>query len=174
MGIGNNRKIQLYRFIQIVKSLYPHAKSHCPYQLHINSLDLEDQLLLAQLTHSLTVLNQSYTQDGKLISTASDIANALQLLLPHQNRLTPRILTLYDQLKHHFARQPFYYEQACSKLKCSKTSLKRYLKPLLLHELVRKHRLNQRALFEVTPNRNTSLFEEMQGEWKDYQGFVEL
>jgi len=94
------------------------------------------------------------------------------------------MVDIYSQLLKEFKNQPFNYLEAMVKLRVTKSTLKRRLKPLLL--LIRKLVIKlkktktKKAEFvagELPKNsiepQNQS-FETMPGEWKDFVGFVEF
>lgn len=181
------KRLLLYRLTRIIKTLYPTKRTQNPFdrqrQEITQHLDPEDMILLTDLLHCLTILNGNsrMNEAGELISTQTDWLNAVQLILPQELQLTPKILNAWEQLKEVIGKRPFDNVEACSRLKLSQQTFKRYKKPLLLHGLIIQHKTkgNARALFQIVninpaPNTSQQLFEDMQGEWKDFVGFVEF
>lgn len=181
------KRLLLYRLTRIIKALYPTKKTQNPFdqqqQEITRHLDLEDMILLTDLLHCLTILsgNSRINEAGELISTQTDWLNAVQLILPQELQLTPKILNAWEQLKEAIGERPFDNVEACSRLKLSQQTFKRYKKPLLLHGLIiqKKTKGNARSLFQIVninpvPNTSQQLFEDMQGEWKDFLGFIEF
>lgn len=180
------KRLLLYRLTRIIKSLHPTKRTQNPFRTEksmiIEHLDAEEMILFEDLVHGLTLLNGNarMNQAGELISTQTDWLNALQLILPPELKLTPKIIKAWEQLAV-FGDRSFDYIEASSRLKISQKTLQRYLKPLMLHGLVIQHRtrINARAKFQrvnANPKPDTSqqLFEDMHGEWKDFVGFVEF
>jgi len=182
MGIGKEtRKLLLYRLIRLVKALYPTTRTNNPYQSQLSTyLELEDQLLCKDLIHVLTILNgHSRLTDKELTSTQTDYLNALQMILPRELQLTPKVLAIHEQLLGIYEESPFTYIESCSRLKTSKTVLKRILRPLLLHGLAEKCKPDKgtKILIRVlksSTKHETSMFDQAHEAWKDYKGFVEL
>ena len=188
MGTGKPpetlRKLLLYRLSRLVRALYPTAVTQNPYRDHsptaYYSLDAEDQLLFEDLLHSITVLNGygRLTGSHELVSTRSDFLSALQLVLPRELQLTPRMMDVHEQLQSVYGDQPFTYMEACSRLKLSRTSLKRLLKPLLFHRLMVKYKpqSGQVRLRVVATDRDylPTIFDQIHEPWRDYQSFTEF
>lgn len=181
------KRLLLYRLTRIIKALYPTKRTQTPFdqqkQEIIRHLDPEDMILLTDLLHCLTILNGNsrINEAGELISTQIDWLNAVKLILPQELQLTSKIINAWEKLREVIGERPFDNVEACSRLKLSQQTFKRYKKPLLIHGLMIQHKTrgNARAQFQivkVTPVPNTSqqLFEDMQGEWKDFVGFVEF
>ena len=79
-----------------------------------------------------------------------------------------------------FKNQSFTYLEAMVKLRITKSTLKRRLKPLLIRKLVikleetetNKAEFVAKKLPKYSSEPTQTIFETMQGEWKDYVGFV--
>lgn len=181
------KRLLLYRLTRIIKALYPTKKTQNPFnqqkQEITQHLDPEDTILLSDLLHCLTLLNGNsrINEKGELISTQTDWLNAVQLILPEELKLTPKILNAWERLKEAIGERPFDNVEACSRLKLSQQTFKRYKKPLLLHGLIIQQRTKgkARALFQIVninpvPNTSQQIFEDMQGEWKNFVGFMEF
>jgi hypothetical protein len=182
------KQLLLHHLIQIVQELHPNTRTQNPYQTATiaDYLDLQGQLLFRKVLHCITVINgHSRTNDTReIISTRSDYINALQLVLPAEMKLDVKSLNAHAKLRTHFVDNPFTQLEACCLLRISKTGFRRRLQPLLLQSLIikQKEKREQKALFRaIEPdlidekqNPTQSLFEMMQGEWKDYIGFVEF
>ena len=104
----------------------------------------------------------------------------LRLLLPKGLQLTEKHLKAHQKLYEVYDRELFTYLEACRCLKVGSSTLRRYLTVLVYHGLIRKHApRSKRVLLEVLPEASRTTceggaFEEMQGEWKEYRGFVSL
>lgn len=182
---SENRLLLLHEWVQIVTALNPHQRTQNPYQETLTQLTahltIKEQLLHQSLVHSITLMNKHgrTNEKGELISTESDNLNALELLLPAEQQLTTKTLGIHSQLRKTFKDTPFTYVEACSRLKLSHSTVKRLLRPLLLYGLIEKGRSSDstktilRAI-DKTTSQSQELFEEMQGEWVDFRGFVEL
>jgi len=187
MGIG--KRLLLHRLNTIIKALFPNHHTKNPYQIEqietIKNLDLEDKILLKELVHSITLLNgfSRINNENQITSTRTDLVNALQLTLPKELQLTQKNLEIHSKLSAIFKEQPFDYVSAGSRLKTSKTTLKRQFRPLIAHGLIKQlpSKESSRALFQIIKitektelNTSQEIFETMQGEWKDFIGFVEF
>ncbi|MEL7147071.1 MAG: hypothetical protein AAFO69_11930 [Bacteroidota bacterium] len=182
-----SRYLMLYRLNRLVKALCPHVTTKNPYQSRQTVvkelLDEEEQLLFNDVLHSITLLN-SYsrlTGNRQLNSTESDYLNALQLMLPNEMKLNERVLDCYQLMQDRFGERAFNYLEVRSLLSISQSSLRRLLQPLLLHGLVQKERPGNSGkaqlyvktkVFEVSECKE--LFEEAQGDWKDFHGYIEF
>ena len=108
--------------------------------------------------------------------------NALQLVVPKELQLDTKTAEAHEQLLNKFQSNPFTNFDGCRLLRISKTSFIRRLKPLLLHGLVirvgsienRKTLYQAKDFSEIEKTTSETLFEEVQGEWKDFVGFVEF
>jgi len=142
------KRLLLYRLTRIIKALYPTKKTQSPFdqqkQEITRHLDPEDMILLTDLLHCLTILNGNsrINEAGELISTQTDWLNAVQLILPQKLKLTPKILNAWEKLKEVIGERPFDNVEACSRLKISQQTFKRYMKPLLLHGLIIQQKTN--------------------------------
>jgi DNA-binding MarR family transcriptional regulator len=189
MGIGKeNRKLLLYRLTTIIKALFPHQNTYNPHQEQqevTKYLDQEEQLLFNELVHSITLLNgfSRINNQNQIISTKTDLVNALQLTLPKELQLTQKNLNIHSKLSEIFDSSTFDYVSAGSRLKTSKTTLKRQFRPLIAHGLIKQlpSKESSRALFQIIKitektelNTSQEIFEIMQGDWKDFIGFVEF
>ncbi|MCP4456945.1 MAG: hypothetical protein GY816_02795, partial [Cytophagales bacterium] len=146
----------------------------------LNFLNPGDQLLFHDLLQAITQLNaHSRTNEtGQLIATESDMLNALQLLQP----IDIKSVQTHERLLHYFKNQPFTCLDAQVRLRISETTLKRRFKTLLARKMLTK--LQEKSMFkhlfrvnpfhQLPPIIEESTFETMQGEWKDFVGFVEL
>ncbi len=177
-----NRLI-LYQLIRLIQEISPKKKVQNPYENQIQNLSFlnpEDQLLFHDLLQAITQLNaHSRTNEaGQLIATESDILNALQLLQP----IDIKSVQTHERLLHHFKDQPFTCLDAQVRLQMTEGTLKRRFRTLLARKMLTKlpEKSMSKHLFRVNPFQQLppiteeSTFETMQGEWKDFVGFVEL
>lgn len=185
---SNQSKILLYHWVRIIKELFPHKKTENPYtketQTLSQHLSLDDKLLFHDLLHSITLINAQSRQNeaNQLISSQSDFINALQLVLPKTQQPSLKALNTHEKLRAIYQDKPFTYLDACTKLKVSKSTIKRAFKALMAQGLIT--RLNQtkakKAQFQAIPIKQDiqeptlNIFEQMQGDWKDFIGFVEF
>lgn len=187
MGIG--KRLLLHRLNTIIKAIFPNHHTKNPYQIEqietIKSLDLEDKILFNELVHSITLLNgfSRINNQNQIISTKTDLVNALQLTLPKELQLTQKNLNIHSKLSEIFESSTFDYVSAGSRLKTSKTTLKRQFRPLIIHGLIKQlpSENSKRALFQTIKitektelNTSQEIFETMQDDWKDFVGFVEF
>lgn len=178
----------LHHWVRIIQELYPNTRTENPFQKELNSfseiLTLEEKLLFHDVLHCITLINAHSRQSStkQLISTQTDFMNALQMVLPEGSKLTLKAIEIHKQLTTLFKDQPFSYLDACTRLRISKSTLKRIMKPLLIRGLIikqnetkEKKTLFQAIKIDVTheePQLNP--FETMQGDWKDFVGFIEF
>ena len=188
-----DKQLLLYHWVRIAKELYPNSRTENPDQKEFEALSrhltLDEKLLFHDILNSITVINgHSRLNDNKqLISTHADFMNAMQLIMPVELRLTQKGINAYTKLQSIFKNKTFDYVQAGSRLKVSIKTVFRMFKPLVAHGLI--HQLptkpNEKALFQITEiesttfdstahSTNENIFETMQGEWKDFVGFVEF
>ena len=185
---SDRSKILLYHWVRIIKRFSPHKRTENPYwqetQTLSEHLSLEDKLLFHDLLHSITLINaQSRQNDQKqLISTQADFINALQLIQPQTQRSNLKTLNTHEKLRSIFQEKAFTYLDACTRLRTSKSTIKRTFKSLLVQGLLIKLDRTQekKTLFQAIPIKQViqepiqSMFETMQGDWKDFIGFVEF
>jgi len=177
----------LYQWIRLVKEICPNRITQNPFKEELqklNFLTIEEQLLIKDTLHSLTLinLNSRTNEEGVLISTQSDFLNALHLVIPNDLRLDIRVGKFHHKLLQEFKQRPFTYLEAMVKLRITKSTLKRRLKPLLIRKLVikraetetKKAEFVAQELAQIQTETNESIFDTMQDEWKDFVGFVEF
>jgi len=181
----STRRLLLYRIVRLIKELYPNTSTQNPYQEHqaqiLAYLDTEEQLLFSDLLHTITLLNgQGRLNDhNEMISSREDLLTTFQLILPKELQLTPKILEAHEQLLKVYQSNPFTYIEACARLRTSKSTLKRLLKPLLLYGLIIKQKDDNstRTQFQaiaIHQKTTPTIFDEAHEEWEDYKGFVEF
>ena len=183
----NNRQLKLYRLARLIKSLYPATSvstSYKSYQSIIDRLlDEDEKLLFEDLLSAITVLNGFGRKLGgrTLYSSESDFMNALQLVLPKDLQLTERVLDVHQSLLKIFGDKGFTYLEARNKLRISETHLRRLLKPMFLHKLAIREipksgrtKVYLKSMVHKEKESYQETFEQMQGEWKDFVGFVEF
>jgi hypothetical protein len=179
--IPHQQKLKLYQLTSLVKSLYPGHRTENRFYEKTDQLTHQfcatDKLLFHDLLHCLTLLSCPNLTRNILPSNETDLLNTAKLMLPKSLQLTERHLDIYEQLYEIYQTELFTYIEACSRLKVSQKTFKRYLEALQYHQLVRKHaHLSRRVLLEVIPDATNAptAFEIMNEEWKEYKGFVEL
>ncbi|MEM6643569.1 MAG: hypothetical protein AAF616_11370 [Bacteroidota bacterium] len=183
----NQKRLFLYQWIRLVKEICPNRTTQNPFESELEKLDfltIEEHFFIKDTLHSLTLINSNSrtNEEGVLISTQSDFLNALHLVIPNDLRLDEKAIDVHLQLLKEFKNQPFTYLEAMVKLRITKSTLKRRLKPLLIRKLVIKPEETETKKAEFVarelPNNPTepteSSFEIMLGEWKDFLGFVEF
>ncbi|MCP4459309.1 MAG: hypothetical protein GY816_15010 [Cytophagales bacterium] len=183
MKSPDNNRLILYQLIRLIKEISPKKQVQNPYADQIENLsflNLGDQLLFHDLLQAITQLNaHSRTNEaGQLIATESDMLNALQLLQP----IDIKSVQTHERLLHYFKDQPFTYLDAQVRLRMSEGTLRRRFRTLLARKMLTKlpEKSMFRQLFKVNPFHqlpsviDESTFETMQGEWKDFVGFVEF
>lgn len=182
------KELLLHHWVRTIKELYPTTRTENPYQSELESvsdyLTLDEKLLFHDVLHSITLINAHSRQNEQkqLISTHADFMNALQMVTPKDSQLTIKALEAHEKLQQVFKTEPFTYLEACQKLRISKTTFRRLLKPLMLRGLISRQgqTAHQKALFQIRAIEVTqeaaalNSFETMQGEWKDFEGFVEF
>ena len=183
----NRKRLFLYQWIRLVKEICANKTTQNPFESELEKLDfltIEEHLLIKDTLHSLTVINSNIrtNEEGVLISTQSDFLNALHLVIPNDLRLDEKAIDVHSQLLKEFKNQSFTYLEAMVKLRITKSTLKRRLKPLLIRKLVikleetetKKAEFVAQELPKTTIESNESTFETMLGEWKDFVGFIEF
>lgn len=171
----------------MVKEICPSKTTQNPFETELKKLDfltIEEHLLIKDTLHSLALINSNSrtNEEGVLISTRSDFLNALHLVIPNDLRLNEKVPDFHSQLLQEFKSQPFTYLEAMVKLRITKSTLKRRLKPLLIRKLVIKLEETDTKKAEFVTNElpknssefKESTFETMLGEWKDFVGFIEF
>ena len=183
------KKVLLYELQQITKALYPTIKTVNPYQEQIQDylkeLPIKEQLLYNEIVHSLTLLNKQsrINEHQKIITSKTDILNAMQLLdleqLPKQNQS----LEAHEKLYKKYRNKPFIKLDAQVYLRKSKTTIRRYFIDLKQLELLEKTNQKKqfRDLYQVKKKpiiyqekETKSIFEQAHQEWEDYQGWTDL
>lgn len=177
-----NRQI-LYRLIRLIQEISPKKNYQNPHQSQLEQLDfldMEEQLLIADLQRAITQLNaHSRTNEaGQLIATESDLLNALQLIHP----ISKKCIETHEKLLDHFGEEPFTYLQVRVNLRISETTIRRRFPTLLAHKLIRRlsEKADHKAQFQaIAPQRIAddspeSPFETMLGDWKNFNGWVEF
>ena len=187
----NNPKNLIYRLIEIVKTLEPHKRTKNPYQDHIQkqiiNLDLEDQIVLHNLIHAITILNQTTRKlEGKtLVSTREDNINALELILPNRNKISQSTLLFKQQIEEFFGFKSFIKIEAQDQLRISKTTFVNHANKLIAHNLMQFVGLtpgvSQRSIYQlIKPEimeeqiEEPSAFEQASEEFTEGKFFEEL
>lgn len=184
----HRKELLLYHWVRIIRELYPHIRTENPYQAELEALteylNLDQKLLFNDVLHSITLINahSRRNETKQLISTHADFMNALQMVTPIESQLTIQSIEAHEKLSSIFKENPFTYLDACTRLRVSKTSFRRIMKPLILRGLLTKlsETREKKALFQIqtikVDHQEPELdpFETMQGDWKDFQGFVEF
>jgi len=139
----DQKRLFLYQLIRLVKEICPNKTTQNPFESELEKLDfltIEEHLLIKDTLHSLTLINSNSrtNEEGVLISTQSDFLNALHLVIPNDLRMDIKVGEFHYQLLKEFKNQPFTYLEAMVKLRITKSTLKRRLKPLLIRKLVIK------------------------------------
>ena len=183
------KKVLLYELQQIIKALYPSLKTVNPYQTQIQQylkdLPIKEKLLYNEIVHSLTLLNKRsrINEHQKIITSKTDILNAMQLLDFEQLPKQKQSLEIHEKLYKKYKNKPFTKLDAQVYLRKSKTTIRRYFMDLQQLELVEK--INQkkqfRDLYQVKrkptnyqEKETRSIFEQAFEEWEDYQGWTDL
>ena len=183
------KKVLLYELQQITKALYPTIKTINPYQEQIQhylkDLPIKEQLLYSEIVHSLTLLNKQsrINEHQKIITSKTDILNAMQLLdleqLPKQNQS----LEVHEKLYKKYKNKAFTKLDAQVYLRKSKSTIRRYFIDLKQLELIEKlsQKENYRALYQVKrkpiiyqEQETRTIFEQANEEWENYQGWTDL
>lgn len=179
--IPHQQKLKLYQLTSLVKSLYPDHRTENRFYEKTDQLthqfSVADKLLFHDLLHCLTLLNCPNLTRDVLPSNETDLLNTAKLMLPKSLQLTERHLAIHERLYQIYQTELFTYIEACSRLKVSQKTFKRYLEGLQYHQLIRKHsHLSKRVLLELIPISTTepTAFDIMNEDWKEYRGFVEL
>lgn len=180
---NEDKKLLLHRLVMIVENLFTGVHTQIPSEISMlyGYLNSEDHLLYESLVRCITLLNRpSRMQEGdRLLSSQDDLLNALHLLLPRNEQLTPKILDSYDVLRSFYKESWFNYHQAASRLQVSERTVHRMIKVMLLYGLLERdtEAFNKRAKFRVPVDPNDSalsMFSEANEDWEDFIGFVEF
>jgi len=188
------QRLYLYELIHLIKALYPHQKTKHNFKTEL--IDLADVytpselLILDDLISCLTLLNQADRKQSnqQLLSTLSDLENAKRLLLPREYELTATDLKDLLILKENFNTKSFTYLEAELKLNRSYSHIKRLVRKLKANNLIyktNKKSNNKRALYQLKienyasltlqeEEQKESVFDIMQEDWKNFDGFIDL
>jgi len=183
------KKVLLYELQQITKALYPKLKTVNPYQAQIQEylkdLPIREKLLYKEIVHSLTLLNKQsrLNEQQKIITSKTDILNAMQLLELNQIPKQTQSLEAHEKLYKKYRNKPFTKLDAQVYLRKSKTTIRRYFKDLKQLELLEK--TNQKKQFReqyqvkrkavnYQEEETRSIFEQAHEQWEDYQGWTDL
>jgi hypothetical protein len=180
------RQLRLYRLTRLIREIYPNTPINNPYRNNQNiiteMLNEDEKLLFNDVLESITLLNgEGRKASGRTLqSTEQDYLNALKLVMPKENMLSETYLDHHRHLREQFKDEGFTYLEARHYLKKSMSGVKRIFNVLELYGLLKRHHPKHgRATFwvmekEVEDKGHMELFEDMQGEWKDFIGFVEF
>ena len=187
---GAERALLLYEWVRIVKELNPNKRTENPFSEELEQmaaqLQISERLLLKDLVHYITLMNRdSRTNDkSELISSHGDLLNALRLILLITKRIGIREAEALETLKAWFGEESFTYYDASLRLRCSHTTVKRYLQRLLAHGLIENlpERKSHRTLLRIRDQQplieqrepELSMFDQAHEEWADFEGFTEL
>lgn len=185
-----NRTVLLYEFTRIIIAIYPKKQTTNPFteatEKLCKKLSISDYLLFTDTLHCLTLLNgiSRENSSGDLISSREDILSAIQLLMPDSMCINTTYGSNFETLRQSFKKSPFTYLEASMLLKCSHSSIKRKLSPLISHGLIEKTNLKSgnRMLLKLNSSVEElpqsepflSAFESAFEQWQDYKGFVDF
>jgi hypothetical protein len=184
--LDGSRQLALYEWTQLVRILHPRKVVKNPFLKKFESvldhLPAKSQRLFTDLVSGITLMNRnSRTCSGQYVtSDISDNLNALQLILPDDLKLKPVHDEILMVLHAKFGSQTFTYNQAQIVLKCSKSTIKRKLRPLILFHRIEKvdhpkdRRTWMRIADSITNHRKKTSFDQVQEEWEDFNGFVDI
>ncbi len=185
-------KIKLYRLVALVRELHPNQRSENPYQAqmqsYVHQMDVEEQILLHNLIHSLTLLNAPSRKKEKqvLYSTQNDNLNALELMKNPEEKLNLQALEMYQQLEQNFGYEPFTKEEALEKLSIKNRTFTYRAKSLKAHQMLSYIGIVQRSfgktsLYQLLNNhlkfsqaKTEDVWEEITEEYQEFKGFVDL
>jgi len=175
------QKLFLHQWIAIAQQILPQRTTVNPYQkqfTHLTqNLELCDKLLLQNLVHTLTIINldDRTCDNNKLHASITDNLTALRLLLP-DHKITQKHINTLHQLSLRFGQKPFSFLQAALVDNCSKSTIKRRVNTLLLHNMLTKLPYSGKGPVYFTvnnQNQQESAFDQAFEEFTDFTGYVD-
>jgi hypothetical protein len=142
------RKYHIKDLHLIIKLLYPYRQTVNKYEKLLRQLSFNEQQqrLILDTTHSLTIINELYRdQDkyGRFYVTREDMFNAIYMLQnelnlkKHEYLLSASLRWFYNQVVQYFDGRVFTSREVSLKLRKSKSLCYRYLTELVDRNFIR-------------------------------------
>ena len=184
-SFDQTRQLLLHEWVNLAEEIHKRKAVENPFEQHfltlIAELPITQQILFKSLTKSIAKMNASSrtnTQSHTLLCSESDNLNALQLILPESLKLKPTHDEILLKLERCFKNKPFTYQEVGMLLKCSHSSVKRKLQPLIVFRKLSKEKSKtfNRTLLHITgiAPQKPSIHQEMMTDWEDFVGYENL
>ena len=184
-----NKKILLYRLVQIIEELYPNRRTKNPYFEQFNEqlqgLEIDEQLLYHKLLHCYTLLNKQtriYENSHTVASSKEDIINVFQFFKNDYQINAQKLYNFYNELEKTFRKEAFSKLEIQVRLRANKRFVERCLGQLQVYGLLKcvfretakqsKYQLQSND-YKIE-NQVQDYFAEAFEEWEDFKGFVEF
>jgi len=190
MKVIEKHRLYLYEFVRLTKALYPNQVTSHVFKEELTKLahiyTLSELFLIEDLIKAITLINQKDRTKEKqtVLSTLEDFNNAKEMMLPQEYKLSQNNLESLLKLKNRFGTKQFGYTDLCVIIQKSYSVAKILIKKLRANNYIIKHihptnsndvsfSINYNSLQTEEPKRKENIFEIMQGDWKDFDGFIE-
>ena len=190
MKVIEKHRLYLYEFVRLTKALYPNQVTSHVFKEELTKLahiyTLSELFLIEDLIKAITLINQKDRTKEKqtVLSTLEDFNNAKEMMLPQEYKLSQNNLESLLKLKNRFGTKQFGYTDLCVIIQKSYSVAKILIKKLRANNYIIKHihptnsndvsfSINYNSLQTEEPKRKENIFEIMQGDWKDFDGFID-
>jgi len=184
--LESDKLLLLHEWVELVQEIHERKAVENPFEQSflglIKELPISQQILFKRLTKSIAKMNSSSRiseQGNKLLCSESDNLNALQMILPESLKLKPEHDEILRKLESRFSNnKTFTYLEVGLLLKCSHSSVKRKLQPLIMFRKLSREKdpnSSKTLLRIVNPSRQeTTIHQEMMTDWEDFVGYENL
>jgi predicted transcriptional regulator len=184
--IEESRLLLLHEWVNLVEEIQERKAVENPFETQflqlLEELPITQQILFKSLAKSIAKMNASSRanpQSHKLLCSEGDNLNALQLILPESLQLKPTHDEILRKLARRFGKKSFTYLEVGTTIKCSRSSVKRKLQPLIMFKKLErsKHPNENKTVLKITQIAHeitTECYQEMMTDWEDFVGFEEL
>lgn len=192
MKVIEQHKLYLYEFVRLTKALYPNQTTQHTFKVELIELshiyNLSELFLLEDLIKAITLINQKDRTKNKqtILSTLEDFNNAKEMMLPQDYKLSESNLENLLKLKNKYQDKPFNYNEICATINKSYSIAKILVNKLKANNYLNKHvhptntnkvsfSINYQTLQhqEQANHQEENIFEIMQDQWKDFDGFID-
>ena len=190
MKVIEQHRLYLHEFVRLTNLLYPNQTTHHTFKVELVELahiySLSELLLIEDLIKAITLINQKDRAKNKhtILSTLEDFTNAKEMMLPQEYKLSQNNLESLLKLKNKFGREQFDYRELAIVIQKSHSVTKILVNKLKANNYLIKHvhptnsndvsfSINYDSLQFEEPKEEENIFEIMQGDWKNFDGFIE-